>query len=193
MVVKVVGMNGELVNLVREVVDILPRLHYKAFELDFKNLAQIRVFESFKEYSATLKEEGEEIDEKVYHGVLGKYDPVKKEVHILGYNAPDELTFIMGLLHELSHFIMDDHDLFSVKRYKTDLIYRFYEEIRVNNLSYYLAKHLLGDGHLIAAKKFRDAFDKENREVLELIKTEMPIAWDVYVSNGRGVATLYDL
>lgn len=168
---------------------------YQAFEIDFSWLEKIVFFDSFEEIRNYRLESGKWIaSEADWDRSNGCYEPRDRAIYLFNSSevkAGGRIHIATTLLHELSHYIMDTYDLLSRTRYSGDPIYRCFEEIRVNNMSLYLAKAIFG-GEVLT---HFESYVREYRQFMyRLISSAKQQGHEkLYLRNGRGVASLMQM
>lgn len=194
--VEVIAKNPINKNLMESTLEAVSKIKFKAFELDFFRLDRVVYLEDFEDALEYDKTYGTETaNEDSFKTANACYEPKDRAIYLYGtgdlkYSGPT--MKIMVLLHELSHYIMDYHDIFSRYRYATDPIYRLLEEVRVNNMSYYIAKHFLTDYRLDIAKNYVRGYREMMHWQITAAQT-FTKAGELYLQNGRGICSLMDL
>lgn len=142
--VKAVCSDRKIRKELERTLSLLEGCKFRALEVDFFKLDEVLVFLNFNEVEQYQKTHKIKIiDKGGYNFCEGAYEPNRRTIYLFPRYKRDVERIVFVLLHEVSHYIMDVHDIFSRHRYATVPAYRFLEEIRVNNLSYYLGKHIL--------------------------------------------------
>lgn len=159
----------------------------KPFYFSFKQLRKVIVFLSYGELQDYLVSKGFYVpSQETLKNVNGYYNAEQKEIHLLKYNQkrPNPIEFDMVLIHELSHYIMDINDVCSLRRYNFDVIYGAYEEIRVNNMSSFLAKKIMDKSKFPFIETYRRDYNNGYRAKIRDITRLWPQGLVKYSEGG---------
>lgn len=193
--VEIMANDLEVLQFIEDIIGQVSEHNYPAFEIDFFWLKKVVFFDSYKEVDAYQLKTGEEvISRRDWDGSNGCYEPRHKAIYLFKSDEViqgGEINIATTLLHELSHYIMDSYDLLSRTRYARDPIYRFLEEIRVNNMSLYLAKAIFGGSYLRDFEYYTQGY---RRFMSEHIRQAKVLGYEsIYLKLGRGVANLMQM
>ena len=193
--VEIVASLTEVLEYLENIITQVSNHKYQVFEIDFSWLEKIVFFDSFEEVRNYRLESGKWIaSEGDWDRSNGCYEPMDRAIYL--FNSSEvkrggRVNIATTLLHELSHYIMDTYDLLSRTRYSMDPIYRYFEEIRVNNMSFYLAKAIFGREVLVDFEFYVRGYRQFMYRLISSAKQQGHEK--LYLRNGRGVAGLMQM
>lgn len=194
--VEIIASRPDHHQMVRDLLEKLTTAEIKAFDVDLFKLNRIVFFDNPGEIDTYEWETCQVVGSpRVFYEAHGMFKPRLRTIYLFNNNqmrSGGVVKQTMVLLHELSHYLMDSHDVSSIARYATDPIYRILEEMRVDRMSFYLAKQIMPETFCEQAKIFVQEHANMLQGELEKVRSKSTNV-EKYNSNGIGICKLMDL